>query len=88
MDAQNMPLLFTTPKLNEGGTEFENVLGCDSTKMSPLPGLGIGMIFLDKLFNGRKVEIVKQKNTPPSRAQNQRRLQRNNNKYANRPHQG
>jgi hypothetical protein len=37
----NMPLLFTTPKLNEGGTELGNVLGWISTKMSPLTGLGL-----------------------------------------------
>jgi len=29
---RNMPLLFTTPKLNEGGTELENFLGCDFYK--------------------------------------------------------
>jgi hypothetical protein len=32
-----------------------------STKMSPLTGLAIGMIFLDKTFNGRKVSLVKRK---------------------------
>jgi hypothetical protein len=35
-----MPLLFTTPKLNEGGTELKNVLGCDFYKdVAPERGL-------------------------------------------------
>lgn len=35
-----MPLLFTTPKLNEGGTEIENVLGRDFYKyVAPERGL-------------------------------------------------
>jgi hypothetical protein len=35
-----MSSLFTTPKLNEGGTELENILGCDFYKyVAPERGL-------------------------------------------------
>jgi hypothetical protein len=57
---RNMPLL----------TELENVLGCVSTEISPLTGLGAtrqlrrdawrpGWFFLDKIFGGRKFQIAK-----------------------------
>ena len=42
-------------------TELENVLGCDSTKMSPLTGLAAVWFLLDKIFTRRKFQIMKRK---------------------------
>jgi hypothetical protein len=49
-------------------TELENVLGCDSTKMSPLTGLAVGMIFSGQTFYGAQSQNCEmEKYTPRTR---------------------
>jgi hypothetical protein len=37
-------------------TELENVLGCDSTKMSPLTELAVGVIFSGQIFYETQIQ--------------------------------
>ena len=73
-----------------GRTDFKTnffpvgiLIGWLAAHLTPPPP---GWFFLDKIFAGRKVKIVKRKNTRPSRAQNRRRLRRirNSLQYFNR----
>jgi hypothetical protein len=51
-------------------TELENVLGCDSTKMSPLTGLAVGMIFSGQIFDEAQSQNCETKKTHACPARN------------------
>jgi len=44
-------------------TELENVLGCDSTKMSPLTGLAADVIFSGQIFDGAQSQNCEMRKT-------------------------